>query len=115
MIGVVAFFVLLLGCFQEETVGRILGNDKTNPIVAVLIGMQSTVLLQSSSTTVSIAVSLVGTGKIASQQAIYMIMGANIGTSVTSTLVALGKRGGGKWTRQCAPKQDVFFVSADST
>jgi sodium-dependent phosphate cotransporter len=76
------------------TAGSILGGE-TNPIAALMIGILATVLLQSSSTTTSIIVSLVGAGSIEVRQAIYMIMGANIGTSVTNTIVAMGHLGNG--------------------
>ena len=76
------------------TAGAILGGE-TNPIAALMIGILATVLLQSSSTTTSIIVSLVGAGSIEVRQAIYMIMGANIGTSVTNTIVAMGHLGNG--------------------
>jgi|Transcript_39854 sodium-dependent phosphate cotransporter len=81
---------VLGGC----TAGSILGNE-TNPIAAMMIGVLATVLLQSSSTTTSIVVGLVGGGAIQVQQAIYMIMGANIGTTVTNTIVAMGHLGNG--------------------
>eukprot|EP00567_Pseudictyota_dubia_P005785 CAMPEP_0197446980 /NCGR_PEP_ID=MMETSP1175-20131217/11752_1 /TAXON_ID=1003142 /ORGANISM="Triceratium dubium, Strain CCMP147" /LENGTH=591 /DNA_ID=CAMNT_0042978157 /DNA_START=52 /DNA_END=1827 /DNA_ORIENTATION=- len=81
---------VLGGC----SAGTILGNE-TNPIAALMIGVLATVLLQSSSTTTSIIVGLVGGGAIATQQAIYMIMGANIGTTVTNTIVAMGHLGNG--------------------
>jgi sodium-dependent phosphate cotransporter len=74
------------------TAGNLLGDD-TNPIAALMIGILATVLLQSSSTTTSIVVSLVGANSIPTRQAIYMIMGANIGTSVTNTIVAMGQVG----------------------
>ena len=105
-VGVVAlcfflyFFLLglnLLGSSAKIiggcTAGELLGDD-TNPIAALMIGILATVLLQSSSTTTSIVVSLVGSESIATRQAIYMVMGANIGTSVTNTIVALGQMGG---------------------
>lgn len=76
------------------TAGSILGGE-TNPIAALMIGILATVLLQSSSTTTSIIVSLVGADSITVQQGIYMIMGANIGTSVTNTIVAMGHLGNG--------------------
>jgi sodium-dependent phosphate cotransporter len=60
-----------------------------------MVGILATVLLQSSSTTTSIIVSLVGAGSVSVKQGIYMIMGANIGTSVTNTIVALGHLGDG--------------------
>jgi len=81
---------VLGGC----SAGNLLGND-TNPVAALMIGILATVLLQSSSTTTSIVVSLVGSGAIGVNQAIYMIMGANIGTSVTNTIVAMGQMGDG--------------------
>jgi sodium-dependent phosphate cotransporter len=76
------------------TAGSILG-DAVNPIASLMIGILATVLLQSSSTTTSIMVSLVGAGSIGVNQAIYMVMGANIGTSVTNTIVAMGQMGNG--------------------
>ena len=62
-----------------------------NPIAGLMIGVLSTVLVQSSSTTTSVVVSLVGAGGISVKSAIPIVMGANIGTTVTSTLVALGQ------------------------
>jgi len=64
------------GCAAGELFG-----DDTNPVAGVMIGILATVLLQSSSTTTSIVVSLVGAGSVSVNQGIYMIMGANIGTS----------------------------------
>ena len=61
-----------------------------NPISALLIGVLSTVLVQSSSTTTSIIVAMVGADELSVNIAIFMIMGANIGTSVTNTIVAMG-------------------------
>jgi len=76
------------------TAGSMLGDD-TNPIASLMVGILATVLLQSSSTTTSIVVSLVGAGSVNTSQGIYMIMGANIGTSVTNTIVAMGQMGDG--------------------
>ena len=61
-----------------------------NPISALMIGILATVLVQSSSTTTSIIVSLVGADELSVKTAVFMIMGANIGTSVTNTIVAMG-------------------------
>ncbi len=60
--------------------GALFGDD-VNPIAGLMIGILATVFLQSSSTTTSIVVSLVGAGTVSVNQGIYMIMGANIGTS----------------------------------
>mgnify|MGYP006104148845 CR=1 FL=1 len=70
-------------------------GDVDNPIAGLCIGVLATVFLQSSSTTTSIVVGLAGTSAIDTQIAIYVIMGANIGTSVTNTIVALGQMGDG--------------------
>jgi len=80
---------VMSGCKAGEMFG-----DETNPIAGLMIGILATVLLQSSSTTTSIIVSLTGSA-ISVQQGIYMIMGANIGTSVTNTIVAMGQMGDG--------------------
>ena len=61
-----------------------------NPISALMIGILATVLVQSSSTTTSIIISLVGADELSVNTAVFMVMGANIGTSVTNTIVAMG-------------------------
>ena len=60
------------------------------PLVGLFTGILATTLVQSSSTTTSIVVALVGGGVMPLHTAIPVIMGANIGTSVTNTLVSLG-------------------------
>lgn len=60
-----------------------------NPFVGLLIGILATSLVQSSSTTTSITVGLVAAGALTIEGAIPIVMGANIGTSVTNTLVSL--------------------------
>mmetsp|Transcript_7976 Transcript_7976/g.9319 ORF Transcript_7976/g.9319 Transcript_7976/m.9319 type:complete len:469 (-) Transcript_7976:156-1562(-) len=60
-----------------------------------MIGILATVMVQSSSTTTSIIVTLVGANVVEVKAAIYMVMGANIGTSVTNTIVAMGQMGDG--------------------
>jgi len=57
--------------------------------VGLMIGILFTVLVQSSSTCTSVIVSLVAAGGLKVHAAIPMVMGANIGTSMTSTLVSL--------------------------
>jgi sodium-dependent phosphate cotransporter len=76
------------------TAGELFG-DNTNPVAGLMVGILATVFLQSSSTTTSIVVSLVGANTVSVNQGIYMIMGANIGTSVTNTIVAMGQMGDG--------------------
>jgi sodium-dependent phosphate cotransporter len=80
-------FKVVGGC----TAGSLLGDD-TNPLGAVMIGILATALLQSSSTTTAIIVSLVS-GGLDVHQGIYMVMGANVGTSVTCIIVSLAHMG----------------------
>ena len=61
-----------------------------NPFVGLFVGILTTTLVQSSSTTTSMTVGLVAAGALTVEGAVPIIMGANIGTSVTNTLVALG-------------------------
>ncbi len=65
-------------------------NSTANPFVGLFIGILATSLVQSSSTTTSMTVGIVAAGGLSVEGAIPIIMGANIGTSVTNTIVALG-------------------------
>ncbi|WNJ19998.1 Na/Pi symporter [Pontibacter sp. G13] len=65
-------------------------NITSNPFISLFIGMLATAIIQSSSTATTIIVGLVGAGQLSVAAAAPMIMGANIGTSVTSTIVAMG-------------------------
>ena len=60
-----------------------------NPVLGLIIGMTATALIQSSSTVSSTIVAMVA-GGLPIGIAIPMIMGANIGTSITNTIVSLG-------------------------
>jgi sodium-dependent phosphate cotransporter len=61
-----------------------------NPFIALFIGVFSTVLFQSSSTTTSLIVGMVSSGTLSLSSSIPMVMGANIGTTVTNTIVSIG-------------------------
>ena len=61
----------------------------SNPFIALFIGLLITAIIQSSSTTTSMVVALVASGSISLEQAIPIIIGANIGTTITSTIVSL--------------------------
>jgi sodium-dependent phosphate cotransporter len=65
----------------------------SNPFTGLIIGIVATSLIQSSSTTTSIVVGLVAGGVVNLENSIPIIMGANIGTTVTNTLVSLGHVG----------------------
>ncbi|XP_070089926.1 sodium-dependent phosphate transport protein 2A isoform X4 [Equus caballus] len=62
-------------------------------VAGLVVGILVTVLVQSSSTSTSIIVSMVSSGLLEVSSAIPIIMGSNIGTSVTNTIVALMQAG----------------------
>lgn len=77
-----------------KSTGGLMNNDYvSNPVVGLMIGILVTVLVQSSSTSTSIIVSMVASGILTVHDAIPMIMGSNIGTSVTNTIVSLTQLG----------------------
>ena len=98
-----ALFVVMLYLFLAaiELLGtsmKIVGQNTAkslfsrleNPFAALAAGILATALVQSSSFTTSIVVGLVGSGQLALQHAVPIVMGANIGTSITNTIVSLG-------------------------
>ena len=76
------------GVISGETMAAV-----SNPFVGLVLGILATTLVQSSSVTTSLVVGLVGGGMLSVPMAIPMIMGANIGTTVTSSIAALGHVG----------------------
>ena len=101
---------LLGGGFAKEVM-----STTSNPFVALFIGVLATTLFQSSSTTSSLIVAMVGGGTLTLTGAIPMIMGANIGTTVTNTIVSLGHiQRGAEFKRafQAATIHDFFNVLA---
>lgn len=102
LLGVVALLYLFICSLDLLSVsfqllagkgaGDFLGSGNAiieNPIVGLMIGIMGTVILQSSSTFTSIVISIVGGGVLEPEKAVFIIMGANIGTSVTNTVVSL--------------------------
>ncbi len=95
-----ALFLLYLFLVGVKTLSgglKLMGDDfarslfdmTSHPITSFMAGMLATVLFQSSSVTTSIIVGLVGAGTISVGGAVPMIMGANLGTSVTNSIVSL--------------------------
>ena len=90
-------YTFLVGVSSLESGIKVMGADTqeslfssvSNPVAGLFIGILGTVLVQSSSASTSVIVGLVGTGALGVGDAVPMIMGANIGTTVTNTLVAL--------------------------
>jgi len=85
-IGAMGYSFTLFGTEFSE---RIL-KTTASPLVGLFIGILATSLVQSSSTTTSIVVGMVAGGAISIQGAIPIIMGANIGTTITNTIVSIG-------------------------
>lgn len=98
LIVVGLIYLFLVGVSSLETGIKIMGEDTqerlfsaaSNPIAALCIGVLGTVLVQSSSASTSVIVGLVASGALGVDDAVPMVMGANIGTTVTNTLVSLG-------------------------
>jgi len=98
ILTVALLYFFLVGVKSLESSIKLMGSgfakglfDLTaNPILSLFAGMMATILMQSSSVTTSIIVGLVSSGTLTIGGAVPMIMGANLGTSVTNTLVSLG-------------------------
>lgn len=77
----------------EETAGdkmkQILEKLTRNRFLAIIVGALITAVIQSSSATTVMVVGFVNSGLMTLQQAVWIIMGANIGTTITGQLVAL--------------------------
>ncbi|XP_043369991.1 sodium-dependent phosphate transport protein 2B isoform X1 [Dermochelys coriacea] len=102
LLGLLYFFVcsldILSSAFQlvgGKAAGDIFrdGSVLSNPVAGLVIGVLVTVMVQSSSTSSSIIVSMVSSTLLSVKSAIPIIMGANIGTSITNTIVALMQAG----------------------
>ena len=99
-LGIALFFlfVFLVGVKALETGISSFGSDFVDevfssvatPIAGLAAGVLATVLVQSSSVTTATIVGLVGSGILPVETAVPMVMGANIGTTVTNTLASLG-------------------------
>lgn len=67
----------------------ILEKLTSNPILGVIVGAGITAVIQSSSATTVMVVGFVNSGMLSLQQTVWIIMGANIGTTITGQLIAL--------------------------
>ena len=118
---VLALYLFLVGIKGLSSGIKMLGGDfanqimttTSNPFISLLVGILATTLFQSSSTTTSIIVGMVSSGAVTLSGAIPMIMGANIGTTVTNTIVSMGHiRRGNEFKRafSAATHHDIFNV-----
>ncbi|KOF11938.1 sodium-dependent phosphate transporter [Planococcus glaciei] len=92
-LGIFLFAIKYMGDALQKAAGDklrgILDRFTTNPFMGVLVGIVVTVLIQSSSGTTVIVVGLVSAGFMTLRQAIGVIMGANIGTTITAFIIGL--------------------------
>ncbi|WP_370295427.1 Na/Pi cotransporter family protein [Rossellomorea marisflavi] len=92
-LGIFLFGIKYMGDGLQKSAGdrlrEILDKFTTNPFMGVLAGIFVTVLIQSSSGTTVIVVGLVSAGFMTLRQAIGVVMGANIGTTVTAFIIGI--------------------------
>lgn len=92
-LGIFLYGIKQMGDGLQATAGdrlrSILNKFTSNPIMGVLAGMIVTILIQSSSGTTVITIGLVSAGFMTMRQAIGVVMGANIGTTVTAFIIGI--------------------------
>ncbi|SEK79886.1 phosphate:Na+ symporter [Carnobacterium iners] len=92
-LGIFLFGIQIMGDGLKKTAGDslrdLLNRFTSTPLKAVLTGVLVTVLLQSSSGTTVLTVGLVSAGFMKLRQAIGVIMGANIGTTITAFIIGI--------------------------
>ncbi len=97
LLGGLALFLYgmnVMGQALERSAGNrleaMLGRLTTNKFAGLLTGLGVTAVIQSSSATTVMVVGFVNSGIMTLRQAIHVIMGANIGTTITAWLLSLG-------------------------
>ena len=95
LVGGLAIFIygmnMMSECLQNaagEKMKSILSMLTKNPVLGVLAGALTTAVLQSSSATTVMAIGFVSAGLMSLPQAISIILGANIGTTMTAQIIA---------------------------
>lgn len=92
-LGIFLYGLKVMGDGLQASAGdrlrNILNKYTSNPVLGVLAGMIVTILIQSSSGTTVITIGLVTAGFMTLKQAIGVIMGANIGTTVTAFIIGI--------------------------
>lgn len=95
LLGGLAVFIfgmnMMSECLQKvagEKMKKILALLTKNPVLGVIAGALTTAVLQSSSATTVMAIGFVSAGLMTLPQAISIILGANIGTTITAQIIA---------------------------
>ena len=101
LIGGLCLFLLgmnLMGDHLEKFAGSglraLLTKITNNPVKGFLVGLIVTSIIQSSSATTVMVVGFVGAGMMTLRQSVNVILGANVGTTITAWLVAMDDIGG---------------------
>ena len=83
---------LMLSSLQHlgKTAAETIILATSNPFTALFIGLLITAIIQSSTATTSMTVALVASGSLTLESAVPIVMGANVGTTITSTIISLG-------------------------
>ena len=92
-LGLFLYGMQMMGSGLEAAAGnrmkRILERLTSNPILGVIVGAGITAVVQSSSAITVMVVGFVNSRMMTLRQAVWVIMGANIGTTITGQLIAL--------------------------
>lgn len=111
LVGGLSFFLFgmhaMSSSLEKMAGGRLersLKKVTDNPFLSLLFGMAITVAMQSSSATTVMLVGLVGSGIMQFTQTIYVILGANVGTTLTAWILSLsGMESSSVWVQMLKP------------
>lgn len=110
LLGGIALFLYgmtIMGAGLEKIAGGkmqgVLQKLTKSPLRGLLLGALITAVIQSSAGTVVIVIGLVNSGIMALPAAVGVIMGANIGTTITGQIIALSDLGGSGWLSMLKP------------
>ena len=109
------YMVLVISKIRKKFASKWFIDATSSGFICLFIGIFATVIFQSSSTTTSLIVAMAGGGLINIASAVPMVMGANIGTTVTNTLISIGHIAKGQEFRRAfaaATVHDFFNLFA---
>ncbi len=95
---------------ESEALKNILVNFSSYPVLGILLGMLVTIILQSSSATIALLQLMAFSGLINFQTAIPIILGENIGTTITAELSAIGTNTAAKRTARSHALLNIIGV-----
>lgn len=119
LIGGLAFFLFGMHSMSsslEKMAGgkleNLLKKVTENPFLSLLLGVAITVAMQSSSATTVMLVGLVGSGIMQFSQTVYVILGANVGTTLTAWILSLsGIQASSVWVQMLKPANFSLVVA----